>query len=183
MNDNSEVQDEVAERIGALLDLCKQKNIMIATAESCTGGLIAATLTEVPGSSAVVDRGFVTYSNGAKSDLLGVPADMIERNGAVSSEVAGAMAEGALARADADITIAVTGVAGPDGGTDLKPVGLVWFGCAASWAPTFVHKTIFPDHGRAFIRQATVMTAIEILTETVKLAPDRQAEPEVEAED
>lgn len=171
MNDNA---NEVADHVGALLALCKEKNISVATAESCTGGLIAATLTEVAGSSAMVDRGFVTYSNSAKTDLLGVPEDMIERHGAVSGEVAAAMAEGALARADADITIAVTGIAGPDGGTELKPVGLVWFGCAASWAPTFVHKTVFPNHGRAFIREATVMAAIEILTQTVKLAPDPQ---------
>lgn len=177
MNDNSdEPVDEVIAHVSALLDLCKRKNVTIATAESCTGGLIAATLTEVAGSSAVVDRGFVTYSNEAKFDMLGVPADLIEASGAVSGEVAAAMAEGALARANADITIAVTGIAGPDGGTDIKPVGLVWFGCAAGWAPTFVHKTVFPDHGRAFIRHATVMTAIEILTETVKLAPDPQPE-------
>ncbi|MCI5075918.1 CinA family protein [Oricola sp.] len=179
MNDNDDFGtdgDEVTERVGALLDLCKQKNIKLVTAESCTGGLIAGTLTEVAGSSAMLDRGFVTYSNSAKTDLLGVAEDIIERNGAVSSEVAGAMAEGALARADADVSIAVTGIAGPDGGTDLKPVGLVWFGCAASWAPTFVHKTVFPDHGRAFVRQASVMMAIEILTETVKLAPDPQPE-------
>ena len=168
--------DEVAAHVGALLDLCKRKGIMVATAESCTGGLIAGTLTEVPGSSAVVDRGFVTYSNEAKTDMLGVPAEMIERYGAVSGEVAAAMAEGALARANADLTVSVTGVAGPDGGSDLKPVGLVWFGCAASWAPTFVHKAQFPDHGRAFVRQAAVMTAIEILTETVKLAPDPNPE-------
>ena len=174
MNDNGDEIDAVAEHVGALLELCKDKTVMVATAESCTGGLIAATLTEVSGSSAMLDRGFVTYSNAAKSDLLGVPAETIERYGAVSGEVASAMAEGALARADADLTIAVTGVAGPDGGTDLKPVGLVWFACAASWAPTFVHKAVFPDHGRAFIRQAAVMAAIEILTETVKLAPGPQ---------
>lgn len=174
MNDNSDEIDEVAEHVGALLALCRQKNVMVATAESCTGGLVAGTLTEVAGSSAMVDRGFVTYSNEAKTDLLGVPADMIERYGAVSGEVAAAMAEGALGRANADVAVSITGVAGPDGGTDLKPVGLVWFACAASWAPTFVHKAVFPDHGRAFIRHAAVMTAIEILTETVKLAPDQQ---------
>ncbi|WP_193178199.1 CinA family protein [Oricola nitratireducens] len=173
MNDfGDDAGDEVLDHVGALLALCKEKNVTIATAESCTGGLIAATLTEVAGSSAMVDRGFVTYSNEAKTDMLGVPPDMIERYGAVSSEVASAMAEGALSRANADVTIAVTGIAGPDGGTDLKPVGLVWFSCSAGWAPTFVHKAVFPDHGRAFIRHATVMTAIEILTETVKLAPE-----------
>lgn len=177
MNDNgNDLPDEVAEHVGALLDLCKHKKIMVATAESCTGGLIAGTLTEISGSSAMLDRGFVTYSNEAKTDMLGVPAEMIERNGAVSGEVAAAMAEGALARANADLTVAVTGVAGPEGGTDLKPVGLVWFGCAASWAPTFVHKAAFPNEGRAFIRQAAVMTAIEILTETARLAPEIKEE-------
>jgi len=177
MNDNNDnVLDEVTERVGALLALCKQKNIMVATAESCTGGLIAGTLTEVSGSSDMLDRGFVTYSNEAKTDLLGVSPDMLDRYGAVSSEVAAAMAEGALSRANADLTIAVTGIAGPEGGTDLKPVGLVWFGCAAIWAPTFVQKIVFPDEGRAFIRQAAVMTAIEILMETAKLAPEPKDE-------
>lgn len=175
MNDNG-IPDEVHDRVSALLDLCTDKKVMVATAESCTGGLVSATLTEIPGSSAMLDRGFVTYSNEAKSDLLGVPAEMVERHGAVSGEVAAAMAEGALARSNADVTIAITGIAGPGGGTDLKPVGLVWFGCAANWAPTFVHKSVFPSHGRAFIRQAAVMTAIEILTGTVKLAPDASTE-------
>lgn len=177
MNDNgNDIPVEIAEHVGTLLDLCKHKNIMVATAESCTGGLIAGTLTEISGSSEMLDRGFVTYSNEAKTDMLGVRADMIEQYGAVSGEVAAAMAEGALARANADLTIAVTGIAGPDGGTDLKPVGLVWFGCAASWAPTFVHKSVFPNEGRAFIRQAAVMTAIEILTETARLAPEVKEE-------
>lgn len=176
MNDNNDLPDEVAELVGALLDLCKQKKILVATAESCTGGLIAGTLTEVSGSSAMLDCGFVSYSNDAKTDMLGVPSAVIDQYGAVSGEVAAAMAEGALARANADLTIAVTGIAGPDGGTDLKPVGLVWFGCAASWAPTFVHKAVFPDEGRAFIRQAAVMAAIEILNETAKLAPETKDE-------
>lgn len=177
MNDNMDTgTDEVLAEVEVLLALCRQKNVKVVTAESCTGGLIAGTLTEAAGASSMLDRGFVTYSNAAKTDMLGVSGDMIERNGAVSGEVAAAMAEGALARADADVAIAVTGIAGPDGGTDLKPVGLVWFGCAASWAPTFVHKTVFPDHGRGFIRQATVLAALDILTETVRLAPDPQPE-------
>lgn len=166
---------DIETRLEALLALCDEKAVMIATAESCTGGLIAATLTDVAGSSAMVDRGFVTYSNRAKTELLGVPKEIIERLGAVSGEVAGAMAEGALARSDADVAISVTGIAGPDGGTDLKPVGLVWFGCAAAWAPTFVHKTVFPNNGRRFIREATVMAAVEILMETIRLAPDVDA--------
>jgi nicotinamide-nucleotide amidase len=171
-DDSLEPDDIVGARVRNLMDLCRERNIMVATAESCTGGLIAATLTEIPGSSDMLDRGYVTYSNEAKTDMLGVPAEVIGRCGAVSGEVAAAMAEGALVRANADVVIAVTGIAGPGGGTDLKPVGEVWFACAASWAPTFVHMAQFSDNGRAFIREASVMAALEILTETVRLAPD-----------
>src|SRR5262249_45856777 len=110
--------------------LYRQRGWMIATAESCTGGLIAATLTEIAGSSDVVDRGFVTYSNEAKSDLLGVPATLIAEHGAVSAEVASAMAAGALNRSRAAIAVAVTGIAGPGGGSPEKPVGLVYIGLA-----------------------------------------------------
>ena len=117
----------------ALLAACRARGWMLATAESCTGGLIAAALTAIAGSSDVVDRGFVTYSNEAKMELLGVPGPLIAAHGAVSEPVARAMAEGALARSRATITIAVTGVAGPGGGTVAKPVGLVWFGLAAAW--------------------------------------------------
>ncbi|TCD13141.1 CinA family protein [Oricola cellulosilytica] len=163
---------DIEARLEALLALCNEKAVVIATAESCTGGLVAATLTDIAGSSAMVDRGFVTYSNPAKTEMLGVPGELLDRHGAVSGEVASAMAEGALARSNADVTISVTGIAGPDGGTDLKPVGLVWFGCAAAWAPTFVHKTVFPNNGRGFVREAAVMAAVEILTETIRLAPN-----------
>src|SRR5580698_10606896 len=103
---------------------------MLATAESCTGGLIAGALTEIAGSSDVVERGFVTYSNAAKTELLGVPAALIDTEGAVSEPVARRMAEGALAHSAADLAVSVTGIAGPGGGTDKKPVGLVWFGLA-----------------------------------------------------
>lgn len=172
MNDNGEMETLT----GELLELCKSKSVMVVTAESCTGGLIAASLTSVAGSSDVVDRGFVTYSNEAKSDMLDVSPGLIERYGAVSSEVAAAMAEGALARSNADVSISVTGIAGPAGGTDLKPVGLVWFGCAAAWAPTFVQSTVFPDRGRTSIREQSVRAALDILMETVKLAPDHKTE-------
>lgn len=113
-----------------LLELCRRAGVKLATAESCTGGLIAGCLTEIAGSSDVVDRGFVTYSNEAKTEMLGVPAMLITLNGAVSEKVAVAMAEGALSRSNVDIAISVTGVAGPGGGTQDKPVGLVHFGCA-----------------------------------------------------
>ena len=111
----------------ALLARCKAEKLTIATAESCTGGLIAAALTAIPGSSAVVDRGFVTYSNEAKTEMLGVPADLIARRGAVSADVARAMAEGALRNSRAQVSLAITGVAGPGGGTETKPVGMVSF--------------------------------------------------------
>ncbi|MFW6300885.1 MAG: CinA family protein, partial [Oceanicaulis sp.] len=118
-----------------VLERAKTRGVMVATAESCTGGLVAAHLTEIAGSSSVVDRGFVTYSNTAKSELLGVPAGLIEAEGAVSRAVARAMAEGALGRSRAGLAVSVTGVAGPGGGTEAKPVGLVWFAIAGTGRP------------------------------------------------
>ena len=119
------------EQATALLELCRRKKLRIATAESCTGGLIAATLTEIPGSSDVVDRGFVTYSNEAKQAMLGVPAATLNQFGAVSRETAEAMASGALAHSLAELVVSVTGIAGPGGGSADKPVGLVHFAAAA----------------------------------------------------
>jgi nicotinamide-nucleotide amidase len=137
---------------------------MIATAESCTGGLIAGCLTEIAGSSAVVERGFVTYSNEAKTEMLGVPAAVIASVGAVSEEVARAMAEGALAHSRAGLTVAVTGVAGPGGGSPEKPVGLVHFGCAMRDAETLHRRVVF-DGDRSDVRRETVRTALEMLRE------------------
>ena len=145
-----------------LLEICRNRHLVLATAESCTGGLIAAALTAVPGSSDVVDRDFVTYSNAAKTELLGVPATMIEAEGAVSEAVARAMAEGALARSRADLTVAVTGVAGPGGGTAAKPVGLVWFGLARRDGATLGESRIFPGD-RTAVREATVAHALALL--------------------
>ena len=139
---------------------------MLATAESCTGGLITACLTEVAGSSDVVDRGFVTYSNAAKNEMLGVPLAMIDEHGAVSAPVARAMAEGALARSGASITVAVTGVAGPGGGSTDKPVGLVHFGCAGNDGETMHAKHVFPGD-RAAVRLATVRAAMEMIRRRV----------------
>ena len=124
------VSRPLAERAAALLKRYEAAGLRIATAESCTGGLVAARLTEIPGSSTVVDRGFVTYSNAAKTEMLGVPAGLIAQHGAVSEAVARAMAEGALARSGADVAVAVTGIAGPGGATAAKPVGLVHFAVA-----------------------------------------------------
>src|SRR5262245_44946974 len=116
---------ELSEQARVLLELCRSKKLTIAAAESCTGGLVAATLTEIPGSSDVFERGFVTYSNAAKAAMLGVPAPTLERFGAVSRETAEAMAKGALAHSPADLAVSVTGIAGPGGGVAGKPVGLV----------------------------------------------------------
>ncbi len=151
----------------ALLDACRARGIMLATAESCTGGLIAAALTAIAGSSDVVDRGFVSYSNQAKQELLGVPGDLIVQHGAVSEEVARAMAEGALACSCAHRAVSVTGVAGPGGGTATKPVGLVWFGLARRDGLTETQHHIFPGD-RTAIRAATVDTALEMIRNSLK---------------
>lgn len=147
----------------AVLEVCRRKGILLATAESCTGGMIAAALTDIAGSSDVVDRGFVTYSNEAKQDMVGVPAGVIAAHGAVSQEVALAMAEGALAHSSACIAVAVTGVAGPGGGSAAKPVGLVWFGLALKGKPPIVERHVFADGGRASIRLAAVNTALDMV--------------------
>jgi nicotinamide-nucleotide amidase len=146
----------------SLLAACRAKGIMLATAESCTGGLIAAALTAIAGSSDVVDRGFVTYSNEAKNQMIGVPMALIEANGAVSEPVAAAMAEGALGRSRAAIAIAVTGVAGPSGGSVEKPVGLVWFGLARTAMPPVTGHLVFPGD-RTAIRAATVTHAFKMI--------------------
>jgi nicotinamide-nucleotide amidase len=146
-----------------LLDRCLQKKLTIATAESCTGGLIAALLTSIAGASAVLDRGFVTYSNTAKSEMLGVPAALIETHGAVSREVATAMAEGALMYSSADLAVAVTGIAGPEGGTVLKPVGLVHIVAQKRGHKPIHHERRFGDRGRNHVRQASVIEAIAML--------------------
>src|SRR5208282_6151366 len=122
-------------RAAELIVRYRSAGLMVATAESCTGGLVAGLLTEIPWSSNVLERGFIVYSNAAKQDLLGVPAETISNHGAVSAETARALAEGALAKSRADVAVSVTGIAGPDGGTAQKPVGLVHFACAQRGAP------------------------------------------------
>ena len=151
------------ERAAALLKRFEARGSRIVTAESCTGGLVAALLTEIPGSSAVVERGFVTYSNDAKSDMLGVPAELIAEHGAVSEPVARAMAEGGLRRSQADIAVAVTGVAGPGGGTSAKPVGLVHFAVAAREGSTTHLERRYGDLGRALVRERAVEDALTLL--------------------
>ena len=144
----------------ALLDLCRSQGLKLATAESCTGGLIAGLLTSIAGSSDVVDRGFVTYSNAAKTEMIGVPAEIVAYKGAVSREVAIAMAEGALVHSAADIAIAVTGVAGPGGGSAAKPVGLVHVSVARKGAETSHKELRLGDIGREAIRLETVRVAL-----------------------
>ena len=162
MTDAAMIDAAILAQAAALLERCKAAGVMVATAESCTGGLIAATLTAIAGSSSVVDRGFVTYSNEAKSDLVGVPLALIDAHGAVSEKVARAMAEGALARSRAGLAVAVTGVTGPGGGSAEKPVGLVWFGCARRGRPSVTASHVFPGD-RTDIRRLAVAAALEML--------------------
>ena len=152
-------------RAEALIRLCATKGLKIATAESCTGGLISALLTEIPGSSAVVDRAFVTYSNEAKAEMIGVPMALIDAHGAVSKQVASAMASGALQFSNADLSVAVTGIAGPTGGSPEKPVGLVQFACACRGAEPKLFERRFDDKGRAGIRRAALEFALTLLEE------------------
>jgi nicotinamide-nucleotide amidase len=153
------------EQATVLLEICRRKNLRIATAESCTGGLIAATLTEIPGSSDVVDRGFVTYSNAAKQAMLGVPAATLDQFGAVSRETAAAMATGALANAPAELVVSVTGIAGPGGGSAGKPVGLVHFAAAARRGGLIHRERRYGDIGRSEVRNASVVEALDMLRE------------------
>jgi nicotinamide-nucleotide amidase len=146
----------------ALLAACRAKGILLATAEGCTGGLIAAALTAIAGSSDVVDCAFVAYSNQAKNRMIGVPMPMIDTHGAVSGQVAAAMAEGALARSRAAIAVAVTGIVGPGGDSTGKPVGLVWFGLAQTGAPATSERQIFPGD-RTGIRAAAVAHAFKLI--------------------
>jgi nicotinamide-nucleotide amidase len=141
--------------------------LRIATAESCTGGLVVGALTAIPGSSDVVERGFVTYSNEAKSEMLGVPADLIARKGAVSMEVALAMADGVLKHSPADIAVAVTGVAGPGGGSDTKPVGLVHVVAAWRGRARLHEECRFGDVGRDEVRERTVQAAVALMARVV----------------
>ncbi len=145
-----------------LLARCRAARLRIATAESCTGGLIAGYLTEIPGSSDVLNRGFVTYSNESKAEMLGVDPSLIARVGAVSEEVARAMAEGALSRSPAELAVAVTGIAGPGGGSEAKPVGLVHFAAARRGGKTMAERLVFPVD-RTAVRLATVGHALALL--------------------
>lgn len=150
----------------ALVAELTAKGLRVATAESCTGGLVAGAITAIPGSSAVLTHGFVTYANVAKTQMLGVPEDMLAAHGAVSSEVAAAMALGAQARSGAQLAVSTTGIAGPDGGSAQKPVGTVWFGLATPHGVTTYHR-IFPGN-RDKVRQEAVGFALALLQEGAK---------------
>lgn len=156
---------DLTARAAALIDRCRRNRLMLATAESCTGGLIAGLITSVSGSSDVLDCGFVTYSNGAKTRMIGVPEDIIARVGAVSEEVARAMAEGAIANSAADVAVAVTGVAGPGGGSATKPVGLVHCAAARRGHATVHRELRLGDIGRDAVRLETVRVAVEMAYE------------------
>lgn len=150
-----------------VLSDAQAKGLKVATAESCTGGLVAACLTDIAGSSAVVDAGFVTYSNEAKRQLLGVPGDMIADFGAVSEPVARAMAEGAIAHSRADVSVSITGVAGPGGGTPMKPVGLVHFASARRDGRILHDSHRFGDIGRTEVRIASMEVALTMLLDRI----------------
>ena len=147
----------------AVLDACRARKLKIATAESCTGGLVAGALTEIAGASDVFERGFVTYSNAAKAAMLGVPVATLDRHGAVSAQTARAMAEGALARSQADLAVAVTGIAGPGGGSKQKPVGLVYFAAARRRGGLVEVSRRYGNIGRSAVRQRSVAQALVLL--------------------
>lgn len=159
---------ELIASANTLIDDMRAKTLRLVTAESCTGGLLSGLLTEIPGSSDVLDRGFVTYSDLAKIEALGVPRPVLEKHGAVSAAVALAMAEGALNHAHADIAVAVTGIAGPGGGTPQKPVGLVYIAAAKRDGAPRAQRFMFGDVGRREIRLATLGEALSLVDQILK---------------
>jgi nicotinamide-nucleotide amidase len=158
---SADAEIEAAAR--AVIAACTARGLTVATAESCTGGLVAGALTDIAGSSAVVDRGFVTYSNAAKQQMLGVPEATLAAHGAVSRETAEAMARGALAQARVDLAVSITGIAGPGGGSAAKPVGLVHFAAASRDGRLIHHEARYGDPGRAEIRRRSVLQALAML--------------------
>lgn len=157
------MNEELRNAAAAVIEACRARGLKLATAESCTGGLVVGALTEIAGSSKVVDRGFVTYSNAAKQQMLGVPADTLREHGAVSKQTVEAMARGALGAASADIVVAITGIAGPGGGGPGKPVGLVHF-AAASRGGAIAHVEMrYGDIGRETVRHKSVLQALAML--------------------
>ena len=165
------MNDDITQAAGELIKLCIADTLTIATAESCTGGLVAGALTDIAGSSAVLDRGYVTYSNAAKQQMLGVPAATLKQYGAVSRQTAEAMARGVLTKCKVDLAVAITGIAGPGGGSPEKPVGLVHF-AAASRDGTSMHAAMrYGDIGRTEVRYKSVLKALTMLRELVESEP------------
>ena len=154
-----------------ILEKCRTRGIMVSAAESCTGGLVCAALTAISGSSDVVDRGFVTYTNDAKHEMLGVPKEILGKYGAVSRECAIAMAEGALSRSKASIACSITGIAGPGGGTPDKPVGLVYLACAAKGRPTQHQRLLLAGRDRAQVRLESALAALQMIGDQAGLFP------------
>ena len=163
MSEEIEIGGAILALAVELLSTCRQRGTLIATAESCTGGLLAATLTAIPGCSDCFERGFVTYSNASKSEMLGVPSWLIDKHGAVSEDVARAMAGGALTHSRADLAVSITGIAGPDGGTPEKPVGLVHFAAATRHGPVVHERVLFGDLGRTEVQRRSVAQALKML--------------------
>ena len=159
------IGEELRAAAERLLALCRTRGLRVATAESCTGGLVAAALTEIAGSSDVVECGFVVYSNAAKEAMLGVPVGTLKRYGAVSEQTAVAMAAGALKNSSADIAVAITGIAGPGGGTRQKPVGLVHFAAASRDGRSLQKRRLFGKIGRRRVRERSVIQALALLRE------------------
>jgi nicotinamide-nucleotide amidase len=159
------IDKETKEAAQRVFDLCRERGLTLATAESCTAGLVAATITDIPGSSGIFDRGFVTYSNTAKQILLGVSKDTLDKYGAVSAEVAEAMALGALNAAETSLAVSVTGIAGPDGGTPEKPVGLVFLACVNREGTFHARECRFGDLGRSEVRRRSVIAAFVLIEE------------------
>ncbi|MBI4274455.1 MAG: CinA family protein [Rhizobiales bacterium] len=161
---------ELADAARDVLDIFRNKKLTLAAAESCTGGLLTAVLTDIPGSSDIVECGFVTYANRAKHEMLGVPTAILEKHGAVSRETAEAMVKGALARAPADIAISITGIAGPGGASTGKPVGLVHFAAGRRGGGLIHHARRFGDIGRSEVRKRSVLQALAMLREIAETA-------------
>jgi nicotinamide-nucleotide amidase len=168
MTDSLLIDRQIVTQAATLLETARERGDLLATAESCTGGLLAATLTAIPGASDVFERGFVTYSNTSKSEMLGVPAWLIERHGSVSEDVARAMVGGTLTHSRATLAVAITGIAGPGGGTPDKPVGLVHLAAARRDAPVLHHQLLLGDIGRNEIRRESVVQALALLASLLR---------------
>lgn len=168
MTDSLLIDQRILTEAASLLEAARERGDLLATAESCTGGLLAATLTAITGASDVFERGFVTYSNTSKSEMLGVPAWLIERHGSVSEDVARAMVGGALTHSRATLAVAITGIAGPGGGTPDKPVGLVHLAAARRDAPVAHERLLFGDVGRNEIRRESVVQALALLASLLR---------------